>query len=135
MSTYIRSLLLVWCLSAPTAYAHHSFAAIYDSAQSITLEGSVAEFAFVNPHPFIYMTTKEGSRTKTWKLEMDNRFELADIGITAQTFKRGDRVVVTGHPGQTQTDILYVRRLIRPADGLRYEQVGSVPSIDFGSRR
>jgi hypothetical protein len=95
----------------------------------VTLEGTVTEFAFVNPHPFIFIALEEGSATKTWKLEMDNRFELADIGITATTFKPGDRVAVTGSPGRTLPNILYLRLLIRTSDGLRYEQVGSTPSI------
>jgi hypothetical protein len=120
-------------LCALPAQAHHSFAAIYDSAQEATLEGTVTEFAFVNPHPLLFIAVIQGAQTQTWRLEMDNRSELAEIGIAADTFEPGDRVVVTGSPGRTQVRILYLRLLIRPADGLRYQQIGSTPSIIFPS--
>ena len=60
---------------------------------------------------------------------MDNRFELAGIGMTGDTLKPGDRVVVTGSLGRTEPRTLYIRRLDRPADGFRYEQVGSRPRV------
>jgi hypothetical protein len=60
---------------------------------------------------------------------LDNRFELIEIGMHANTFNRGERLLVTGSPGHDQKPILYVRELNRPADGFRYEQVGSTPRI------
>ncbi len=60
---------------------------------------------------------------------MDNRSELAEIGMTSQTLKPGDRIVVTGNPARTKSQSLYIRKLDRPADGFRYEQVGSSPRI------
>jgi hypothetical protein len=60
---------------------------------------------------------------------MDNRFELADIGVTAQTFRPGDRVRLSGSPGRNEPRILYLMKLERGSDGLRYEQVGSTPRI------
>jgi hypothetical protein len=60
---------------------------------------------------------------------MDNRYELSDVGMTADTLKPGDRVVVSGSPARSQAQSLYIRQLDRPADGFRYEQVGSSPRI------
>jgi hypothetical protein len=111
------------------ADAHHSIASYYDSSRQVTVEGSVTEFRFVNPHPFLIVMAADGADPTTWQLEMDNRFELADIGITADTFQRGDHVVVTGSAGRTEARTLYIRRLDRPADGFRYEQVGSAPRV------
>ena len=65
---------------------------------------------------------------------MDNRFELADIGMTSATLKPGDRVVVTGSLGRTEPRTLYIRQLDRPADGFRYEQVGSRPRVNTQGR-
>jgi hypothetical protein len=110
--------------------AHHSIAAIYDSSRQVTVEGVVAQFHFVNPHPFVAMTVRDGTGTEQqWRLEMDNRSELTEIGVTSQTLKEGDRVVVTGSPARRQPYSLYVRRLERPADGFQYEQVGASPRI------
>jgi Family of unknown function (DUF6152) len=109
------------------ASAHHSISAVYDSTRPQRIEGVVAEFQFVNPHPFVIVTDADGA---SWRLEMDNRFELADVGMTNATLKPGDRVVVTGSLGRTEPRTLYIRQLDRPADGFRYEQVGSRPRVN-----
>jgi hypothetical protein len=115
-----------------TAEAHHSIAAVYDSSRQQRLEGVVAEFQFVNPHPFVIVAVSADGAEESWRLEMDNRFELQSVGMTGETLQPGDRVVVTGSLGRTEPRTLYIRRLDRPADGFRYEQVGSRPRIDAG---
>ena len=116
------------------ARAHHSISAVYDSSKQQRVEGVVAEFQFVNPHPFVIVTVESGGATAPWRLEMDNRFELAAIGVTADTLKPGDRVVATGSLGRTEAHRLYVRQLDRPADGFRYEQIGSRPRVSNARR-
>ena len=115
--------------------AHHSIAGVYDTNRQVAVEGVVTAFRFVNPHPFLLIDVTDAAQsTQPWRLEVDNRWELVAIGVTAQTWKPGDRIVVTGFPGRTQPQSLYVRTLQRPADGLRYEQVGSNPRIRLASR-
>jgi hypothetical protein len=109
------------------AEAHHSISAVYDGTREQRIEGVVAEFQFVNPHPFVIVTVDAADGP--WRLEMDNRFELAGIGMTSETLKPGDRVVVSGSLGRTEPRTLYIRRLDRPADGFRYEQIGSRPRV------
>ena len=46
----------------------------------------------------------------------------------------GDRVVVTGSLGRTEPRTLYIRQLDRPADGFRYEQVGSTPRVSVQAK-
>ena len=128
-SSYLRYLyLLAACATA--ASAHHSFGGIYDSARSVTLDGVVTQFQFVHPHPFLVIdVTGSGAAKLSWRAEMDNRFELEDIGITAKTFRPGDRVVVSGSPGRNEPQILYLWKLQRAEDGLEYEQVGGTPYL------
>lgn len=114
---------------AASAAAHHSISAVYDVSRRESIEGVVAEFQFVNPHPFVIVTVTGARGPETWRLEMDNRFELARIGMTAETLKPGDRVAASGSGGRDDPRSLYVRRLERPADGFRYEQVGSSPRV------
>lgn len=112
------------------ADAHHSISSIYDSSQRVTIEAVVTRFLFVNPHPFVMVTvTDDGGRTEEWRLELDNRAELATIGVAAETLKPGDRVQVSGSRARDKSRGLYVWRLDRPADGFWYEQVGSSPRI------
>ncbi len=113
-----------------TAQAHHSLAGVYDSSRPVTVEAVVTEFHFVNPHPFVMAEVKERDGTaRPYRLEMDNRRELVDVGMTNETFQRGDRIVVTGSVGRTERTHLYVRRLERAADGFTYEQVGTRPRV------
>jgi hypothetical protein len=115
---------------APLLAAHHSISTLYDSSRQVTLEGIVAQFQLVNPHPFLFLdVTDAAGRAQRWQLEMDNRIELAAIGVTTNTFRPGDRVVVTGSLARTQGERLYLLRLDRPADGFWYEQVGMSPKI------
>lgn len=111
-------------------HAHHSISSIYDSGRRVTLEGVVAQFQLVNPHPYLFIDVRDGAgEVQRWRLEMDNRSELATIGVTANTFKAGDRVVVTGSLARTEGQRMYLLRLDRAADGFWYEQVGQSPKI------
>jgi hypothetical protein len=122
--------LVVCALLGVVSHAHHSIAAIYDSSRQRRIEGGVTEFQFINPHPFLVLDVKgESGTNEQWKLEMDNRFELAQVGVTRETFKPGDHLVVSGSPARQQARSLYIRRLDRPSDGFWYEQAGASPRI------
>ena len=115
--------------------AHHSISSVYDSRKPVTVTGSVREFQFVNPHPWISLdvATDDGG-VRRWRLELDNRWELVEVGMRADTFKTGDVVVATGSSGRDGTRAVYVLRLDRASDGLHYEQNGPSPSLRFPPR-
>ena len=121
-------------LLTPALRAHHSIYGVYDSSRQATLEGTVAEFQLINPHPFLFIDVAGDGGAERWKLELDNRSELAAIGVTASTFKRGERVVVSGSLSRTFGQTMYLLRLDRPADGFWYEQVGQSPKVGVGAR-
>ena len=112
---------IAWLALAAAAHAHHSIAAIYDFSRRTTLEAVVVAFEFVNPHPFITVDVAgaDGDRER-WRLEMDNRWELAELGFEARTLQAGERLVVVVNPARAQPLRAYVRQLDRPSDGFRY---------------
>ena len=114
---------------AVTADAHHSIAGMYDQSRRVTLDGVIAQYQFVNPHPFVVVDVTMNGATQSWKAELDNRWELENVGMTPTTFNAGDRIVVSGSPGRDRTPLLYVWRLERPADGFLYEQIGTSPRV------
>jgi hypothetical protein len=117
-------------LVAATADAHHSIAGMYDQSRRVTLDGVIAQYQFVNPHPFVVVDVRAtNGTTQSWKAELDNRWELQNVGMTPTTFNVGDRVVVSGSPGRDRTPLMYVWRLERPADGFLYEQIGTSPRV------
>jgi hypothetical protein len=110
--------------------AHHAISAIYDNTKPITIRATVVEFQFVNPHPYLVVEAADDKgKSQTWRVEMDNRYELVDVGMSSDSFKRGDRLVVTGGPARAQSNGLYALRIDRPTDGFRYEQIGTSPRI------
>jgi Family of unknown function (DUF6152) len=122
--------LVLAAFCAASASAHHAIAAVYDSSQPVTLEGSVTAFHYVNPHPFVEIQVLGADgRTETWRLEFDNLRELAAVGMSVETFKVGDSVTVTGSRARDKSRAAYVRRLERQADGFLYEQVGASPRV------
>jgi hypothetical protein len=114
---------------ATSLHAHHSISAVYDQAAPITIDGTVTQFRLVNPHPFILLDVTRSGRKESWKLELDNRFELTDVGVDANTFRAGDRLAVKGGPARDGSHVLYAARIDRAEDGFWYEQVGSSPKI------
>ena len=134
MRRHVLMLVFGVAISGAAVQAHHAISAYHDAAKPVTLDAVITRFHFVNPHPFLTVDVADRSgTTQSWKLEMDNRFELAAIGVTSDTLKPGDRIVVTGSLARDQANSLYVRRLDRPADGFRYEQVGASPRIRRGA--
>lgn len=131
--TRLPSLLALGLIVAGVpATAHHAISAVYDSSKRVSVEGAVREFQFINPHPVLVIEVTESGKTQEWRLEMDNRYELIEEGMAADTLKRGDRVVASGSLSRTSATGMYLMRLDRPADGFRYEQIGASPKVRRG---
>jgi hypothetical protein len=132
MNRWTLSLAAGIAIGGMAPQAHHSISGVYDATRQVTIEGVVAQFQLVNPHPFLFIDVTDDSGTgkaQRWRLEMDNRSELVAIGVTANTFKPGDRVVASGSLARTQAQSMYVLRLDRPVDDFWYEQIGQSPRI------
>lgn len=127
MTLWIAGVAAGLTIAGVVAQAHHSIAGVYDSGREATVDGVVTQFQFVSPHPFI--DARDSRSAQPWRLEMDNRRELEDIGLTADTLKPGDRIIVIGSLARREANRMYIRRLSRPADGFSYEQVGNSPRL------
>jgi hypothetical protein len=89
---------IVLPLSVTPAFAHHSFSA-FDMQKSLTLEGTVKEFQWTNPHSWIQLVVADKSgKTIEWSLEMSSTINLVRAGWRPKTVKPGDKVKITIHP-------------------------------------
>jgi hypothetical protein len=122
------------CLGVRAEAIHHSLSGLYDTSASTSLEGLIREFHFVNPHPYLTVEVSRNGRIQRWKMELDNLGELTAIGMTAKTFRAGDRVMVSGNPGRDDAKTLYVRKLDRPKDGFWYTQDDTEPLMGFAPK-
>ena len=106
------------------AYAHHSFAATYREKDSVTIEGELVQLDFRNPHSFVHVMVKEkdGSMVR-YAIEWGGVGQLGQQGITRDTFKVGDHVVISGAPGRNPADHrVRMVTLKRPSDGFSWGQ-------------
>jgi hypothetical protein len=106
------------------AYAHHSFAATYLEDQSMTIEGDLVQFLFRNPHSFVHVMVKEKDGTKVrYAVEWGGAGQLGGQGVTRETLKAGDYVVIAGSPGRNPADHrIRMVSLRRPKDGFGWGQ-------------
>jgi hypothetical protein len=113
--------LVLLVLAARTAGSHHAFSPVYDAKRTITIDGVVTQFRFVNPHAMMLLEVKDTSgKTATWNVEFAGRLNLEESGWTAESIKTGERVKVTGNPTWQGSQRMAFVRLVR-ADGTQLE--------------
>jgi MYXO-CTERM domain-containing protein len=95
--------LLLWLFAsiAPgTAHAHHSFA-MYDSTKLVTIDGTVTNFQWTNPHVLLWVTgsTSAGEAASLWTVELPTSpGNLGRMGWSKHSLKGGDHVIVELNP-------------------------------------
>jgi hypothetical protein len=113
-----HALLAAGLGAATSALAHHSFSATYDENAEIRIEGTLVQFLFRNPHSWVHvMAPDEHGEMQRWAVEWGAAGALDSQGVSRETLKVGDHVVITGNPGRNPVDHrLRMRTLRRPAD-------------------
>ena len=119
--TCLALALAVLVTQAPV-YGHHSFAGQYFEEQSVSIDGTLVEFAYRNPHAWVHLIAKdENGELQKFSAEWSNPNRLKQQGLTAESLKPGDQVVITGSPGRNAADRrLHLRTIERPADGWKW---------------
>ena len=107
------------------AYAHHSFAATYFVDQNITIEGTLTQFMYRNPHSFIKIEAPDDKGVmQTWSIEWGGGAQLTHDHVSRDTLKPGDHVIVSGNPGRDPTEHrIRMHSIKRPSDGWKWEGV------------
>jgi Family of unknown function (DUF6152) len=111
-------------LGAPV-HAHHSFAATYFVDQEITIDGTLTQFMFRNPHSFVKVSAKDDKgQPQLWAVEWGGGAQLTQEHVTRETLKDGDHVIVTGNPGRDPTEHrIRLHKIVRTSDGWTWEGV------------
>jgi hypothetical protein len=112
--------------AASAAYAHHSYAATYDTSKEIKLTGKLVQFVYRNPHSFVHLEAPdENGVSQRWAVEWSGGGQLANQGVTRESLKVGDEVVIIGRPSRVPGEYRALMvRLTRPADGFTWGTAG-----------
>ena len=96
--------------------AHHSFSASYNLDKKVEIKGKLVQLNFRNPHSSVMVLApdKEGVEQR-WGIEWGGSTALERQGLTRDSFKIGDEVLVVGQPSRDESDhrlrMLTIRRL------------------------
>jgi hypothetical protein len=92
-------------LAVAPAWAHHAFAAEFDSKKPIKLRGAITKVEWINPHSWIHVAVKNADGTSTeWMVEGGTPNTLFRRGVTKDSLAVGTEIVVDGYQAKDGTN-------------------------------
>ena len=116
MSSRIGLMFAAAVLVAAPVAAHHG-AGVFEPEKKVTVEGTVTDFQFVNPHVLVYMTVKgEGGKEVQWGGELTSPNRLARdaraVKWHKEIIKPGDTITMTGHPARNGAPMMDILKIV-----------------------
>jgi hypothetical protein len=122
MRSTIFTLVIVTALLALPVWAHHSFAAQYDSNQLMTLTGVITKVEWTNPHIYVYLDVKDASgKVTNWGLEGYPPNTLKRTGFSRDLLKLGDTVTITAYKAKDGSNTGAGREITFPDGSKKFQ--------------
>jgi hypothetical protein len=110
----VGAVVAVAVLVATPATAHHG-GATFDTTKTLTLQGTVTEWIWANPHCFLKFDAKDDTGTvRNWVVETGNPTDMSRSGWARTSFKVGDVVTVTLQPVKSGAPVGRIRGVVLP---------------------
>lgn len=110
--------LLIAGLGTP-AFGHHS-TTMFDMAKPTTLEGTVTDFEWKNPHVYLHLNVMNAEgKSDEWIVEIHSPAIMLRRGYTKDYFKPGDKITVVGGAMKDGTHMIRLLRGNKP-DGTKF---------------
>lgn len=99
-------------------FAHHSHSS-FDVTREVTVEGTVVQVIWTNPHSLLFVEVKGETAVKKWGLEAPSPNGLARGGWTKESIKVGEKITATGNPSRSGAPMILVKGVVT-SDGRRF---------------
>ena len=120
-------------VAAGPSSAHHAFAAEFDSAKPVSLDGTITKARFVNPHSWIYLDVKDkAGKVVNWGFEFGTPSSLRSKGLDKTDVAFGTKIHLNGFRAKNGGAFGYAVAIVLP-DG-RKVQTGSAPDAPQAAR-
>src|SRR5438067_3456062 len=92
-------------LGSTQTFGHHAASATYVHGKSVRIEGTLKEFIWRNPHSFMKVEAPDDKGdTALWVVEGAAPTQFSEKGVTRNSLRPGDHVIITGQPGRVTGD-------------------------------
>ncbi|SRR5579871_5581435 len=118
----LGALVAAVALAVP-ASAHHGGTSLYDISKQVTVNATVTDFVWTNPHVEIEMDAKDDAGKVThWILEASSPPVLVSHGWNRKSLQAGDAIKVTFYPAKSGAKVGRLLKAIK-ADGTELGRV------------
>lgn len=116
MRTRLVLVAVVALLLVPVSlWAHHAFAAEFDSTKPVKLRGTVAKMDWINPHAWLHMDVKSpDGKTVSWMVEGGAPNSLLRRGWNKNSLPPGTTVIVQGYRARDGSNRANGREVMLP---------------------
>ena len=100
--------------TVPLLVAHHGLAA-FDTTHIVTMQGTITDFKWINPHAYVYADIADASgKVANWSLECGSLAMLSRFGWSPTVLKRGDHVTIRGFIAKDHSAYMSLQKIDLP---------------------
>ena len=114
----VLAAIVALLIATVPARAHHSFGAVFDANQPVTVQGVITQVRLENPHSWFFLDVKDANgKVEKWSFEGSTPTSLIRGGVKPGTIKAGDEVTVKGYHARDVSQNVGAAREIVMSDG------------------